>query len=297
MALPNFLIIGAPRSGTTSLHSYLKQHPQIFLPEFKEPTFFAYNPQDQKVVQWYNRLEKAYRGLIRSMDDYEKLFTDTGDALVAGESSTGYLLYPDSCKNIKKAIPEVKLIASLRNPIDASYSLYNWAYMAKVIYTPLHKFSEDQQIKAIKDIDKIYFNPYFYFRNLKRYYDLFNPAQIKILIFEEWTKSPEPTLKKIFEFLGVDEKFQPEITICYQSNIIRSNKIAFFMKTLLRKTGEILTPVSPGLSGKLQRIAYSKFSKKPPPLSPNVRKKILKIYKDDIVKLEDLLQKDLSFWQ
>ncbi len=297
MALPDFLIIGAPRSGTTSLHSYLKQHPQIFLPEFKEPTFFAYNPHDQKVVQWYTRLEKAYRGLIRSMDDYKKLFADTGDALVAGESSTGYLLYPDSYKNIKKAIPDVKLIASLRNPIDASYSLYNWAYMAKVIDTPFYKFSEDQQIKAIRDIDKIYFNPYFYFRNLKRYYDLFNPAQIKVLIFEEWTKSPEPTLKQIFEFLGVDEKFQPEITVCYQSNIIRSNKIAFFMKTLLRKTGEILTPVSPRLSGKLQRIAYSKFSKKPPPLSPYVREKILKIYKDDIVKLEDLLQKDLSFWQ
>lgn len=298
MVLPNFLIIGAPRSGTTSLHSYLKQHPQIFLPNFKEPSFFAYDSNDQKVIEIYSRLDGAYAyDLIRSMEDYENLFKMVHNEIAIGESSTCYLSFPRAHENIKKSIPDAKLIVSLRNPIDSSYSLYNWAYMFKVIDTPFYKFSEDQQIEAIKNIDNIYFNPYYYFRNLKRYYDLFNHDQIKVLVFDEWIKNPEETVKDIFQFIGVDSSFQPEIKIHWQSNLVRSDKIAFFFKRLLRKMGKTLNPVSSYLSNSLQEIAETKFSKKPPPLSLEVRKAILNIYREDIDKLEDMLQKDFSFWQ
>jgi hypothetical protein len=300
MVLPNFLIIGAPRSGTTYLYRCLKQHPQIFLPELKEPTFFSYDASNPKIVELYPKLKKAFgHDLITSMDAYKNLFRNVQDEKAIGEASVVYLCYPDTYKNIFNTLPNVKLIVSLRNPVDAFYSILNWAYMFEIIDTPLYKLSNREELESVKqDIDKYFFNPYYYYIYLKNYFELFDPQQIKILFFEEWTKNVLPAIKDIFFFLEVEDSFQPDTEVDkWQSDIVKTDKFKYFFKRLFRKASVLVNPVSPNLSRVLSKIAFRKFVKPPPPLSPNIRSSIFEMYREDINQLQELLQKDLSFWK
>ena len=109
LELPNLLIVGAAKSGTTSLHNYLKQHPQIFMSAHKEPHFLINSEIGE------NRIHKA----VLKFDDYKQMFKTQKNYLFKGESSVMYLAYPQySIKNIKKYLSsKVKIIIMLRNPI------------------------------------------------------------------------------------------------------------------------------------------------------------------------------------
>ena len=121
MVLPNFLIIGAAKSGTTSLYSYLNQHPQVYFSPFKEPRFFAL---EGKEVNYQGPSQVVNQKAINTIDEYEKLFAGVTDEVAIGEASTLYLYSPEAPAKIKQYIPQVKLIAILRNPIDRAYSGY-----------------------------------------------------------------------------------------------------------------------------------------------------------------------------
>ena len=108
---PNFFIVGAGKSGTSSLYEYLKQHPQIFMSEFKEPLFFV-PPSEVK------------DHLYKSKENYLALFDKVDKEIAIGESSTPYLFYRESAKRIKNEIPEVKIIILLRNPVELAFSMY-----------------------------------------------------------------------------------------------------------------------------------------------------------------------------
>ena len=109
--LPNFFIVGAAKSGTTSLAEYLKQHPEIFMSEFKEPHYFL--PEGAMASNYYG-----------TWDNYMSLFKDVRNEKAIGEASTGYLYYPESARMIINRIPDAKIIISLRNPVEMAFSLY-----------------------------------------------------------------------------------------------------------------------------------------------------------------------------
>ena len=123
--LPNFLIVGAAKCGTSSLHNYLNQHPDIFMPSYnklgmkvKEPRFLI-----KDLVK--NRLPNG----VWSFEEYKSLFTDVKNAKLVGESTVLYLYYYEhAIKNIKHYLgKDVKIIIMLRNPIDRAYSAYSFA--------------------------------------------------------------------------------------------------------------------------------------------------------------------------
>ena len=120
--MPNFLIIGAPKSGTTSLYQYLKQHPQIYLPDKKEPHFFSFEGR----TQGFNGPGQAdfMKKRITKIEDYIKLFENVNDELAIGEASTSYLYIPEAVERIKKYVPEVKIITIIRHPAERAFSDY-----------------------------------------------------------------------------------------------------------------------------------------------------------------------------
>lgn len=127
MSEPNFLIIGAAKAGTTSLYHYLAQHPQVFLSANKEPHFFALenNPPDYKGPGD----EQGVRSRITDWQSYLALFSKaTGQHRAIGEASTLYLYHPDAPSNIHRHLPDMKMIALLRNPVDAAYSAFGHMY-------------------------------------------------------------------------------------------------------------------------------------------------------------------------
>jgi len=208
--LPEFFIVGAAKSGTTSLWQYLRQHPAIFMPAditWKEPSFYCDS---------YGVSDLAF---------YLSLFKEAKPDQIIGEASTPYLSSPESPGRIHGAAPESKIIIMLRNPVDRAYSLYKWMHHEK--YEKADSFEEalEIEVKSRKDDeaflkdnghfywDFLYFHSGLYFEQVRRYYDLFSASQIKVIIFEDFARRGLEITKEVYAFLGVDSDFTPEIKI------------------------------------------------------------------------------------
>jgi hypothetical protein len=119
MTLPNFIIAGALKAGTTSLHEYLGQHPQIYKSPIKETRYFTYDPENP------DHVSKGYRVFpVQTMGEYLAQFAGVKDEVAIGEATPNYLISPHAPVRIKEIIPNVRLIFSLRNPVQRLYSLY-----------------------------------------------------------------------------------------------------------------------------------------------------------------------------
>lgn len=212
---PNFFIVGAAKSGTTSLLQYLRQHPDIFLPAdiaLKEPSYYC----DTYGVENY----AAYLSIF---------FKEATAQKMIGEASTPYLTSPESAGKIHDAVPHARIIILLRNPVDRAYSLWKW--MHAFGYETIGSFEEALQVEihSRKDNpdflrkfqkggltyywDFLYFHSGLYFEQVKRYYDNFSKKQLKVIIFEEFVEEPLRSVHEIYKFLGVDPNFDPEIKI------------------------------------------------------------------------------------
>lgn len=240
MALPNFLIIGATKAGTTSIHNYLGQHPEIFVCPHKETNFFA---QDSAT---------CFLGdAINTQEDYEREFESVKNEKVIGETSPAYLAVPTAPEKIHGLIPHAKLIAILRDPAERAYSHYLMRRRQKREFR-----SSFEQCLNEDDIDpeRSYKSRGFYGEQLERYRKFFRKDQILVLLYEDFVENPEKMLQKIFTFLEVDPAFAPDMSERYNTN-----------------------PPSEALS-------------------PELRKKLIELYRSDIKKLEILIGRDLISW-
>ena len=210
MVLPNFLIIGAAKAGTTSLYSYLKQHPQIYMSAVKEPRFFA-----PEIYTDYNNVARSgVKEVPFTLEEYEQLFADVTTEIAIGEASTEYLYFPDVAARIKERIPEVKLIAILRNPVERAFSAF--CYQLRDDYEPLTFEAalevESERIKQGYRQGWHYQKVGFYYEQVKRYLDTFEPEKIKIYLHEELIGNSIGVTQDIYSFLGVDTNFVPNLT-------------------------------------------------------------------------------------
>ena len=135
--LPDFLIIGAARAGTTALHSYLRQAPDVFMPDAKEPNFFAYEGQTLAV-------KGPGAGFINNsltrLEDYAALFAGAPDGAICGEASPLYLYEPTAPGNIHRHIPDARLVAILRNPVEQAFS--HFLYASRLSVETLDSFTD-----------------------------------------------------------------------------------------------------------------------------------------------------------
>jgi hypothetical protein len=187
--LPNFLVIGAEKAGTTWLHQQLKKHPEIFLPETKEIHFFNKYSSNlikrdyfQLGIEWYADFFKQY----------------TGEKAI-GEVTPMYICDPEALLRIYQTLPHVKLIVILRDPVHRAYSHY---WMAKQKNHTKLTFRE-----IIKQKEPRFIGRGLYYKQLKVCYELFQPEQIMVLFYEEVFKDSEYWLIQICKFLVVDDSF------------------------------------------------------------------------------------------
>ena len=118
MTLPNFLIIGSAKGGTSSLHYYLRQHPQIFMPDLKEPRFFAL---EGETLNFQNPDSAINHDSVTNLREYKNLFANAINEIGIGEASPLYLYSEKAVRRIKHYVPDAKLIVILRNPVDRSF--------------------------------------------------------------------------------------------------------------------------------------------------------------------------------
>jgi hypothetical protein len=179
--LPTFLIVGAAKSGTTSLWEYVRQHPDVFLPEVKEPGFFVEEIAWRYGVAWYERLFEGAQG-----------------ASAIGEASPVYTMYPVLAgvpERIASVVPDVRLIYLMRDPVERMRSGY---------VHRLETGEERQPIKRALLFDATYVNLSRYALQLERYFERFPREQFLLLTSEELRDRRVETMHRVFSFIGVD---------------------------------------------------------------------------------------------
>lgn len=302
MVKPNFLIVGAAKCGTTSLYEYLREHPEVFMPEWKEPCFFLSRPA-------YG-LESA----IEKPEDYEALFSVVRNEKAIGEASPPYLYDQQSAKKIADYLgKDVKIIIILRNPIDMVYSL--WGYIVAHGHESLQFFDairvavdrlRDEGFKRACTINKIWIYNYSYIdrakysKQVKKFIQIFGREKVKVYIFEEFFSKPLESYSDVCEFLSISDDFYPDFkqhnpVFEYRSDLIHricNERMAWKepLKVIMPKPFREL----------VKRTLYNinRMAKKLPELSLKDRRYILSLFQEDIAELEGVLGIPLKeLWQ
>jgi hypothetical protein len=301
MPLPNFLIIGAAKAGTTSLYQYLKQHPQIYGCPIKGTKFFAFQ-EGQKVTFAGPGDQASYdRNAITDPSAYRALFDEVTHEIAIGEVSGLYLYSPVAPARIKALLPEVKLIAILRNPVDRAFS--SFLHMRREGREPLTDFAaalsaEEARIKDNWEHLWHYTQVGFYYTQLKRYFDLFRHDQIAVYLYDDFKANPGAVIRDIFQFLGVDSAFTPDVST--KHNVFGKPK-SNYLYQLFKKPNPVKAALKPFLPGSLRRnikrkaIAHT-MSGDRPVLAEETRRCLIQLYRDDILSLQSLIKVDLSNW-
>ncbi len=286
---PDFFLLGAAKSGTTSLHHYLRQHPALYLPEVKELDFF-------------NAPAERFEA---NLDWYLRYFQDAGERL-AGEATPLYFRCPDLVPRRMRQLygdtsPQFLLL--LRDPPERAYSHY------------LHKVSQgteplsfEEALRAERERPKqkrrawkSYFQDGLYAERLEAWYDQFPPEQFLILLSSDLREHPQVALRSIFRFLGVDP--EPEIDTSSRLNRTTERQsrtlgmllsvLPSWMPPLLRSS----TPESLRLwiEQRVRRGASSGGDR--PDLDPQIERRLRSAYEPDIRRLAHLTDRDLSSWR
>jgi hypothetical protein len=204
--LPNFLIIGAAKSGTTSLARYLKNHPDVFMSPREAPSYFAFAnkpPANEGPTK-----EEIKRRVVWQLNEYRELFIEYGGQKAVGEKSSRYLMSPSAAQAIYETIPEVRLVAILRNPADRAYS--HFLHNLRRVCEPLIDFraalaAEPERKRCNWSVNYLYREHGHYAEQLKRYYDLFSPDHIQILLYDDLVDDAAAVMRKICIHLGISE--------------------------------------------------------------------------------------------
>ena len=220
MNQPNFILIGAAKSGTTSFYNYVKQHPSVYVSPVGKTNFFVSNfvggaARNEDLDFTPEQIEKL-NFPITTPEAYQRLFQDVPvEKIALGEISPMYLNSFVAAQKIKSSNPDVKLIAMLRNPVDRAYSGYQMQ---------LRQANEKRDFAANLDPEEIYIRGGFYYDQLKRFFDVFDREQIKIFLFEDFKQNPLQVIQEMFDFIGVDNSFVPDLETKFNQGGIPKNK-------------------------------------------------------------------------
>ncbi|MGA7409690.1 MAG: sulfotransferase [Bryobacteraceae bacterium] len=311
--LPNFFLVGAPKTGTTSLYHYLKQHPEIYLSPVKEPCFFASEMRaDTFSREFASSMRLSSRNLLRYLDGpmsgpnpggivtdwnhYLKLFKNVSAEKAIGEASVCYLWSPSAAGNIHTQIPDAKIVVILRDPVERAFSQY-LQYAVSGLLTRSFR----QHIELCLRNSAPTFGPLrpfleygLYYDQVKRYLDFFPREHMRIYLYEEAWRRPPQLLADLFGFLGVDSSVEVDMSV---RNLQRRAPKLMAMHYLLKRSGMVpgikrLLPASLG-----EHLRAALYMQKPSlDLDPKDRQLTLEYYRADIQKLSNLLDRDLTAW-
>ncbi len=288
--VPNFLIVGAARSGTTSLWHWLRQHPQVFMAPYKEPAFFTHNFG------------------VFTQDQYLSLFKAGQGKPCIGEASTAYLSAPESPRWIHEVLGKVKIIVVLRNPVERAYSMYCWMVMNGL--EPIETFEEalNQESRRMASLpfhqncpisfrDYQYFNAGLYIDKIYPYINIFGADRVKILLFDDLRVDPSGFCAGVCDFLGISSAHRHALKRENGGVIPRSISLQYRLRAMRLRTRRRF-----GVSDRLVTCWYvmamlinkGRGAKKP--MSPAVRAQLVERYRTSVEQLSDLIHRDLSHW-
>ena len=297
MKKPNFIIAGFPKCGTTSLHHYLSEHPEIFMPEQKELHFFTFKILSKLKNGPKDELVKETQ--INSSEKYLSYFQNVKKEIAIGDASPSYINYPSEFLKIKKYLNDPKVIIILRDPINRAYS--NYLHLKR---EHRETMSFEDAIGAEDERIKNKYSDFWYYKFNSTYYQKIVKAKttfsnVLILTIEELDKDPIITMKKVYKFLGVNNNFSFK-TISEKFNVGGNYKKNFATKIIFQpskfknRIKRLVQPTS-FLKIILMRIT-SIFKSKPKKIDQNLIEELKNYFKDDVENLKKL-DVNISNWK
>ena len=291
MTLPNFIVIGAAKAGTTALYHYLAEHPQVFMSPVKETNFFAYalDAAGKPVCGGPD----VGRFRVKTLPEYEQLFAGAGDAIAVGEASPLYLECPPAAHRIKQLLPDARIICSIRHPVDRAYSDYQ-----------MHLRHQGRRFDAERDLhaaaewarpDSHWMQIGRYYEQLAPYFKLFPRDRILLCLFDDLRRSPRAVVEEVYRFLGVDPTFAPDFGTPHAPGGLPVSRILerLFTNKAIQSAVKPLIPA--GAANWIKRVRRRNLE--PAPRLPGKLKTALtRQFHDDIRKTSALIGRNLDHW-
>jgi Sulfotransferase family len=307
--IPDFFIVGAPKTGTTSLHGMLKRHPRIFMPHLKEPRFLAH----EMLPRAGHANRPRERGFPRTLEDYLALFENAKPGQLAGEATTNYLWSRTAADSIANLQPEARIIAILREPASLLRSLHGTFLRDRVeSVEDLRKaMSLEAARREGKHIPRRSHRPQLlqysehvrYTEQLGRYHARFSPEQILVLIYDDFVNENEATVRRVLRFLDVDDGSPIDVMNLNLTTTVRSWRVKDALDAPRRRRSPIARATfhaltTPKLRGSLRRtIGKLNAADDPPPPDEAFMTDLRRRFKPEVVSLSEYLERDLvSLW-
>ncbi len=292
----NFICVGAQKSGTTTLHEVLQQHPDVFLPEIKETKFFLSDELYERGISFY----------------YENYFSDCGDLQIQGEIDPDLLNSEVVPQRLYENFGgELKIIVLLRDPVDRAFSHYQMSLSRGLERLSFFDALDAEKIRLKDDKSESflfgnranfsYVSRGLYYRQISQYYRFFKKDNIKVFFFEDLVADKNSFYSQIFQFIGVDYNAN-NICLNVKSNVATRSKAPivsrmFYSENVVRTmVGKVLPKkVKQSLSKVIKELLKTKAVNK---LSQKEKAYVYaRFFKEDIECLEEMLGRDLGFWK
>jgi hypothetical protein len=306
MALPDFFVLGAPKAGTTALHAALAGHPQLYLSPVKEPKYYLTAGQDPARRGAPGQRGPGDRHSAREWvwrrADYEGLFEAAPAGLLRGESTPFYLYDLHAQRRIREDVPEARLVAVLRDPVDRAYS--NWMHLWSDGLEPIDDFraafrAEDERVAAG-------WAPFWHYRRLGRYgeqlehlYALFPREQVHVLRYRELVESPRETLDAVCRFLGVRTGVLPGAKAENSKPYVEPSRRARLLARGVRAGAALGAYAPPQAWRTVERRALRAMHRggaMRPVLDAATRRELVSDFADDVALLSRVTGRDHSDW-
>lgn len=287
--IPNLFVVGAAKAGTTSIHAYLARHPEVFMSDLKEPHFFA---SFEMSPEFDN-----FMPVIRDGAAYQKLFHGSEGFKVVGESSPSYLCDPLSAIRIKKAVPQAKIVISLRNPVERAHSHYLMEYRQGREIWPFMEAIKADSRRTSKGwgVSFQYIEQGLYAEQVRRFVDAFGRDKVLVVLFEDLTSKTAEVMQEVATFLEIDPSTFPKSAFERIHNqfevsrggiariLLRTRPLRLWSKRLLPKV--VRTKIR-------NRFLFTNGKK--PLIDEVTRQDLAGLFAADIDRLESLLNRDFS---
>jgi hypothetical protein len=281
MVKPNFFIVGAPRCATTSMYTYLKQHPDIYLSLLKEPIYFGSDLTRQPLA-------------VTDEASYLSLFAGAGDAKIIGEGSVFYLLSRRAPEELERFSPSARILIMLRNPVDMMHSLH--ALYVRTGNEELADFeaaveAEAERAQGRRLPPRCYFPEGLQYTSIARYAEpverflrTFGRERVHVLVFDDLVRDTAGEYRRLLDFLGVATHHPVEFDVDRATELIRP----MVLRQMRAATPEIRRKLKTGRDA--HRGPRSK------PVSPEMRERLTAALLPDVERLSALLDRDLTHW-
>lgn len=294
---PNLFLVGAQKSGTTTLAVMLDSHPEVAMSTPKEPGYLAFGEQGYTCLDGYGRVTRASSWVLRCRQDYLALWQDApARARVLGEASTWYLSEPGCAQKLHAFNPDARIIMILRQPADRAYSA--WSHALRDEEEPCSRFEdalagESQRVHASHLLR--YREMGHYARYLQHYQKVFGEGRVLVLLYEDLRDHPDTLWRQCCDFLQISRAPAPESHRQNRSGMPRSR----LLYRLLRSEGfkrriKRLLPLSltARVKGQLDAANMARL----PPIAPETRRQLTREFAAEIHELESLTGRNLQHW-